>query len=733
MMDKKTKEKLAAFPPHVAGDELKRAAIETYVDNKNSGNILAYLDKQEDWFVISKYDIHELINGIVSPAARMFLDPYQGSWINLTRDGRWGHAKISFYLTGSTDGYYLKNIPLYGPEDTKAELLKAISADSNNILPAISRWQDRQTDNHSRQDPTHLSYDDCVKQRQAEYEAEKNLETECFALIKPYPKAFKKFARKKTEENRYPKLLVYNRGKKQYVYCTHCKKFYENKGDRINLQYAENKACSHCHTVGSVISGKGAAKGLFYTNVGYLQKIPGNRGIILRQFYSYYSYELLNIKVGVDETYIMEEERRYFLFFEGQKVKAHDFAFKQDTNWYGNPYGDPYWHYISRRDWANNTHLYLANYKQVMKDTPFKYCAANVFTEKSEANNESCDIHDYLRYYSKKKYLEYLVKMGMTSLVSDIIRSPVSCTRIFNEKGKSARDILQLPGDLLKEAVSNNYSYSTIESEKKKRTLAAAAVGISDATAEDAKKYEKWKKLGLEIENFRLLFPKMHPDKLFRYLLKQQEKICFNTDLTLSFQETKQYYQDYLSMAAEVGENLEDEYYILPPDLHKAHERVNKIVEENRKIDRKKWDEEMNRMIASQLEKNKLVKQFVNMRMFGLFFHVPKTAQEFREEGSLMHNCVGGNHYITAQAEGESLILFIRKESEPDKPFCTFEWKDGKVNQVFMRRNTPISGTTKTFVDLVEKKIKKYQAKEAKKKGSKRHAARKETRMVAYA
>ena len=315
MMDKKTKEKLAAFPPHVAGDELKRAAIETYVDNKNSGNILAYLDKQEDWFVISKYDIHELINGIVSPAARMFLDPYQGSWINLTRDGRWGHAKISFYLTGSTDGYYLKNIPLYGPEDTKAELLKAISADSNNILHAISRWQDRQTDNHSRQDPTHLSYDDCVKHWKAEYEAEKNLETECFALIKPYPKAFKKFARKKTEENRYPKLLVYNRGKKQYVYCTHCKKFYENKGDRINLQYAENKACSHCHTVGSVISGKGAAKGLFYTNVGYLQKIPGNRGIILRQFYSYYSYELLNIKVGVDETFIMEEERRYFLFF----------------------------------------------------------------------------------------------------------------------------------------------------------------------------------------------------------------------------------------------------------------------------------------------------------------------------------------------------------------------------------------------------------------------------------
>lgn len=733
MMDKKTKEKLAAFPLHMAEDEVKKAAIEAYVTNKYPNNMLGYLDKQEDWFIISKYDIRELVNGINSPAARMFLDPYHGSWINLTRDGRWGHAKISFYLTGSTDGYYLKNIPLYGPEDTKAELLKAISADSNNILPAISRWQDRQTDNHSRQDPTHLSYDDCVKQWQAEYEAEKNLETECFALIKPYPKAFQKFARRKTEENRYPKLLVYNRGKKQYVYCTHCKKFYENKGDRrINLQYMENKACSHCHTLSSVISGKGAAKGLFYTNVGYLQKIPGNRGIILRQFYSYYSYELTDIKSGIAETFEMEEERRYFLFFEGQKVvKTHDFAYKKDTNWYGNPYGDPYWHYIRKRDWVYNTHLYLGNYKQVMKNTPFKYCGVDVFAEKLKSG--SCDVHDYLRYYSKKKYLEYLVKMGLTWLVSDIIRNPISCTKIFNEKGKNAKEILQLPGDLLKEAISGNYSYSQIEAEKKKRTLAAMAAGVNAATAEDAKKYEKWKRLGLEIENFRLLFPKMHPDKLFRYLLKQQEKICFNTDLTLSFQETKQYYQDYLSMAAEVGENLEDEYYILPPDLHKAHERVNKIVEENRKIDRKKWDEEMNRMIASQLEKNKLVKQFVNMRMFGLFFHVPKTAQEFREEGSLMHNCVGGNHYITAQAEGESLILFIRKESEPDKPFCTFEWKDGKVNQVFMRRNTPISGTTKTFVDLVEKKIQKYQAKEAKKKAGKRRAASKETRMVAYA
>lgn len=49
---------------------------------------------------------------------------------------------------------------------------------------------------------------------------------------------------------------------------------------------------------------------------------------------------------------------------------------------------------------------------------------------------------------------------------------------------------------------------------------------------------------------------------------------------------------------------------------------------------------------------------------------VPKTLQDFTDEGNMQHNCVG-HFYHSSIAEGENLIYFIRKKSTPNHSYIT--------------------------------------------------------------
>lgn len=49
---------------------------------------------------------------------------------------------------------------------------------------------------------------------------------------------------------------------------------------------------------------------------------------------------------------------------------------------------------------------------------------------------------------------------------------------------------------------------------------------------------------------------------------------------------------------------------------------------------------------------------------------VPKTLQDFTDEGNMQHNCVG-HFYHSSIAEGENLIYFIRKKSTPNRSYIT--------------------------------------------------------------
>ena len=82
--------------------------------------------------------------------------------------------------------------------------------------------------------------------------------------------------------------------------------------------------------------------------------------------------------------------------------------------------------------------------------------------------------------------------------------------------------------------------------------------------------------------------------------------------------------------------------------------------------------------------------------------------KEIRKEGELLGHCVGS--YISNIAEGECQIYFLRKKKEPEKPFYTMEWANGKVRQCRGKGNCGYNDNVASFVDYAERKLERIKS-----------------------
>ncbi|MBR6603069.1 MAG: PcfJ domain-containing protein, partial [Clostridia bacterium] len=63
----------------------------------------------------------------------------------------------------------------------------------------------------------------------------------------------------------------------------------------------------------------------------------------------------------------------------------------------------------------------------------------------------------------------------------------------------------------------------------------------------------------------------------------------------------------------------------------------------------------------------------------GLLIRPAASQAELITEGKILHHCVAG--YAANHANGKTSIFFIRHISDPEMPFFTLEYKNGKVEQ----------------------------------------------------
>lgn len=153
-------------------------------------------------------------------------------------------------------------------------------------------------------------------------------------------------------------------------------------------------------------------------------------------------------------------------------------------------------------------------------------------------------------------------------------------------------------------------------------------------------------------------------------------------------------YRDYLRMSQKLEYDLTDSAIYKPNDLKKMHDRVTSII--NAMVFEEQSKKYQNRY-------KQLIKRFYYRdEELGLQIVVPQSAADIRNEGKILHHCVGG--YAQRHIEGKTNILFIRKIRTPLRSFYTIEVdNNGVIQQFYGYENNKKFRHPKQIIKFVER------------------------------
>ena len=181
-------------------------------------------------------------------------------------------------------------------------------------------------------------------------------------------------------------------------------------------------------------------------------------------------------------------------------------------------------------------------------------------------------------------------------------------------------------------------------------------------------------------------------EKIESYIKKQSK----NFGILINIRDIR----DQAEMLEELGYDIKQN--LLPKDFATAHERLSVELQElhdKQALERKrKMEERFKELLKDNEEVDAL-----SIKHKNLLIRLPYSLDEIREEGKILGHCVGG--YCDRVAKGETSIFFIRKKEEPNKPYYTLEYRDGKVIQCRGKRNATMTEEVEAFQKCFERKM----------------------------
>lgn len=135
-------------------------------------------------------------------------------------------------------------------------------------------------------------------------------------------------------------------------------------------------------------------------------------------------------------------------------------------------------------------------------------------------------------------------------------------------------------------------------------------------------------------------------------------------------------YADYLDMCQNQHYDLKNSFVLFPKDMQKSHDRVAERI-------KNKADMKMREEFQSVYKR---VKGQLDFEWDGMKIVYPASLDDIVDEGHTLRHCVGG--YVGKVAAKKTMILFLRRCKEVEKPFYTVEMKaittttnDSETNQ----------------------------------------------------
>lgn len=281
--------------------------------------------------------------------------------------------------------------------------------------------------------------------------------------------------------------------------------------------------------------------------------------------------------------------------------------------------------------------------------TDLKY--ANMDMNRFESNIwEPYLIIRYIYGFLKYRSIELLEKAGFQNVVRDYITGNVR--GYVNWRGKSLRKILRLNNGEIKEARKFNAGTNELEKYRKGKELFPGYNFENTIKLVDKISWYRWNELKVSIEQY------VPFRKAVEYILTQS---C------TSFGD----YEDYLRECNVLGMDMRDKKVLYPNKLLEAHRKTSLQIQIEKD---KKMEEDF------RIHERKIIPMDEPYFFNGYLIRPAENPEELYEESKILQHCV--RTYVSRVASGETSILFIRKQEEPDKPLYTLELnKDRKIVQ----------------------------------------------------
>ena len=129
-------------------------------------------------------------------------------------------------------------------------------------------------------------------------------------------------------------------------------------------------------------------------------------------------------------------------------------------------------------------------------------------------------------------------------------------------------------------------------------------------------------------------------------------------------------YLDYLKFCENLHVDLSRKSKRFPKDFKTEHDRLQAL--ERQRVQREKAKSMRQKDAAYRKRLPQLQEQY-GFASGGLLIRPANSGMELIAEGETQNICVGGTHYINRMQRCETYIFFIRRETEPDRPYVTLE------------------------------------------------------------
>jgi|GEM_PF-3884801 len=406
--------------------------------------------------------------------------------------------------------------------------------------------------------------------------------------------------------------------------------------------------------------------------VACLQTIDNQIAIRYFKFLKYYSKN--DITGEREESILNEIESVRFMI---NKKNGKTVKYELVNDWY---HGDEVWK--KRSGIGNNIKNYKVfsdNLKEVLAYTPYQYCKM----EKLAENGNMFNPIDYLSDYLIFPVIEYIANAGLYNILADLLKFGGFWK--YNSRAKNLQQYFGITSNdfqLLKKVDSNQRTLDQFIKLKK----------VKVATELDLLLLKECR---FEDHNFdKLMEHEGDPIRNIKYLRKQAGKKTVNAMVETYF--------DYLGMAEQEKWDLTEKHNLWPKNLIARHDQLVDIINQRKDEERMKKLRKTNRQIRNRKKK---LDNLYCFKSGGLLIKAPEGAKEIIQEGQKLGHCVGSDRYIKDHASGETTILFIREADQPEVPFYTVEFINGKVFQVKGKRNIGPTDEVKAFMKNWESAI----------------------------